>query len=232
MKWVDDIFSFVWGLYEWFYSLYYESRDIPIVGPVISRIFLAISNIIFDLLTPIAHFGDWVDDVADRLLKILSWDTIKSLIKVWLSGIETIITWFPDWAKHIRQVISDWWSSVSSTVQGWISSAVQVVKDLITQVVKDLATLQSAWDSVKGKIPSIDAVISWWSNVTANILLIVNSWWGERLREVDTLINSKLKTWFPFYDDLVKLWSTITTFFTNPLDWLLDRFTDWFLGAE
>jgi len=49
---------------------------------------------------------------------------------------------------------------------------------------------------------------------------------------VGSLVESTLREWLPFYDDLSRLWTSIAEFIVDPWGYLTDRFVNWFLGPE
>lgn len=167
------------------------------------------------------YFSEDMEDFIDELGYILSWSSIRSLISSWLYGIENVIEWWSSWWTWIRQEVNWWWSSTQYTVQGWIASAVQGFNDLINSVETALNTLQAAWDD-------------FWTVILPNLLDItwLTSWWASKLLEIDTLINSWFLTWTPFWEGWLDVKDTVIEFFNDPLEWLWQRFLDWFLGPE
>lgn len=232
MKFIDDIFSWIWDrsvqLKDWADSIW---TWIPGHDWFHDRLYDA-ADLLWNLLTPIAHFGDLLDDWAERIKDILSWENIVAMILLWIPNLEDIRDWFLEVISNILAIVNSWWEAVSVIVQGWIAALGEALQALIDNLATLLANLQAAWDDFKTRIPTIDEIILWWSDWWAQILIPLTTWWNERLAEVNTLINDTIKTWFPFYDELVSLWSEITEFFTSPLDFLLDRFADWFFGPE
>jgi len=64
------------------------------------------------------------------------------------------------------------------------------------------------------------------------VLSFVNTWWSGAVLQVQGLINTAFlerDSWWAGWQD----WrDQVAEFFTNPLEFLLNRFTDWFLGPE
>lgn len=224
MRFIDDIFSLVWDLSDWFYSAYLEVKGWVWPFKYLAPILLTISDIFWDMVTPIAHLGDWVDDVADAIGDILSWRTIKDLILDWLPKLPATVTWFIDWVKNVLGVIGNWWEGVTPTVKGWIDVAKQALTEIIDAVKKSLAELQAAWDEFWDKL--LPVIWDWLNALTTELhnfftIILPTLITGKIALE---LIISVLKQWFPFYDDLVQLWENIKQFFADPEDWLYRAF--------
>ncbi len=209
-RFLDVIFSYVWDISDFFENARLVVHDWVWPFYLIETPLYWVSQVFWDLLTPIAHFGDWVDAVADKVSQILGPEGIISLLKTWLTYAEDAWNWILGAVQNVTSIIGTWWSSISLTVQGWIDIAKKSLLDLIDAVSKSLASLGEAW-----------------GNFTKTVLPTLAT-----IANVDDLVKSALKTWFPFYDALVSLWASIAEFFTNPFDFLLDKFTDWFLGKE
>ncbi len=210
MKWVDDIYSFVWDISDWFLSLYQSTKDIWLIGAPVSSIFYSLHNVFWSLLTPIAHFGDWVDDVATKVTNILTSDGILGLIKGWFPWIATFGDWIDNEWNRVRLNITNWWGPVSTTIQGLISTATE-----------GLSALKVAW----GNFFTVTLP-------TLFDLKYAEEWWKGKALDIGALIESRLKAWFPQYDTEAAQQPARISFFTSPLDWLLEKFTDWFLGKE
>ena len=73
----------------------------------------------------------------------------------------------------------------------------------------------------------IGGLRSLWDNFVTTTLPGLATWAG-----VGSLVESTLKEWLPFYDDLRRLWTSIAEFIVDPWGYLTDRFVDWFLGSE
>lgn len=232
MHFLDTIFSLVWDISDWFYNLYLNVPDWPIIRDWIKTPLLFISNRFWDLLTPIAHFNDWVHDVNNKVKSILSSVDIISLLRTWLTYAENAWNWVVNSWTNVRDIVDTWWSSASLTVQAWIEDAVSGVQTLVDQANIWLANLQAAWDDLKGRIPTLDEVVSWWTNWTGQVLAFVNTWWTGALLEVQGLINSAFverASWWAGWSDFR---DQVVTFFTDPVEFIWERATNWFLGPE
>ena len=162
------------------------------------------------LLTPIAHFGDWVDDVAAKVANILTWSTIWSYILSYVPNLVAIRDWFYNWWSNVRAVVADWWPTVVPTVQGWVNDAKQLAQALVANVQKELSSLHTSWDN-------------FWT-LTYPTLISKN--------DANALMDTKIKESEPFWKGWQDVKDNVVKFISSPLDWLLERFTDWFLGKE
>ncbi|KKL86587.1 hypothetical protein LCGC14_1943220 [marine sediment metagenome] len=165
-----------------------------------------------------------------QLAGFLDSSGVLALLSSWIAQAEAAWDWvrWADW--NVWDIVTAWWSSTILTVQGWIDTAIAGGQTLINQVASSLATLQSTWDNFwtltwPALVADLGGLRSSWDNFLVNILPTLASASG-----VQSLINSTLTTWLPFYDDLVNLWGEIALFFTNPLDYLAARLESWFWG--
>jgi len=179
-----------------------------------------------------SQLSAWADAAAKQLLSTLNWDTIRSYILSWLPGIETVASWFSIRWQWLLQGINTWWLSITPTIQAWIGIATQGID-----------ALKVAWDNFwRIVLPALQVELNLlrtaWSNFWTETLpdLVsfqwLRDWWHGTLKDVQELIFSQFKEWFPFYDDFVALWGDIKLFFVDPFEWLLSNFADWFLGKE
>lgn len=174
----------------------------------------------------------WVNDIQSKISNSFSWDTIWSYILSYVPNLPSLNAWFYSWWDNVTSVIASWWAATSVTVQGWISTATQYLNGVATawdnfwtnlwpQMMASFNALKLEWDNFRLVIIPQLLSFSW-----------LTTWWESKLLDVQGLIDSAIKTYFPFYDDLANLWADIAEFFTNPLEYLWKRFTDWFLGPE
>ena len=85
----------------------------------------------------------------------------------------------------------------------------------------NFTNLKAAWDTFW--TVTFPTLVSWaW----------LTTWWNSRLEDIQGLINSA----FTIREGLWTGWQDwrdkVVEFFTDPLEWLLAKFTDWFLGPE
>jgi len=232
MGFLTDIVYFFNDAADFFYDLYQETYDWIKPFKYVSNLFLFICYVFEDLAWAFRDFGDLIWDWKYEIEGILSWSTIRSYIRNWLPDLEDAIEWWWDWWDWVTDTVDEWWYSTKNTVQAWIDVAVEGLDTLkvawsdfwnitFPQWTSKLTTLRAEWDNfwtltLPGLVSQIDLGV----------------WWQSRLLDIDLLMDTKIKDWFPFYDSLSQLWDSVVEFMGGPLDWLEKKFTDWFLGAE
>ncbi len=206
MYFTDFIFRIVWEIADWFWWLYYESKDIPIVGSILSNIFYWIYKEIWNLLQPIAWIGDWMREVQDILYDVITLSFIQSLFKPLWDYLLEIGYWFENIWTHVYNIIEVWWDSTEATVKLWINEAVESAVALPSDLLAFLTAFRITW-----------------SNFTTITLPNLADWTG---------INNLLKTWFADYTPFWEGWQDwkgqVIEFFTDPLEWLYNRLDDFF----
>ena len=134
--------------------------------------------------------------------------------------------------QNVTSIVNDWWTTILPYIISYVDAAIE-----------GLAELKVAWCSFwKITFPNwttellrVGSELRDFFTITLPNLLTfswLGIWWCSRLLDIQNLIDSTVKDWLPFYDDLVELWNGIVEFFTDPLTWLERKFTDWFLGEE
>ncbi len=230
---------FLDSIIEWFYSLAVASWDAyqEVKGWVwplhlLSEPLYDLHWAFYNLYYYFGEFNEWLTWASDRINDILSiWD-IFSLTTTWRTYASAAWAWVLDAWWNVWDIVDSWWSTTSLTVQAWIDQAIYDVNTLGDQVVASLGDLRSSWeDFLTLTWPSMVADLGGlrvdFVNFLVNILPGLATWTG-----VNDLVESTMRSWFPFYDDLVIIWDDVAEFFTDPWEWLLSRFTDWFLGPE
>lgn len=211
-------FGTIAGFFNELY-LWAEERGWPI--NLTADFFWYIRYFFYKLEAQTIYFSEDMEDFIDELGNILSWSNIKSFIRGWLPYLEDAIDWFLSWTYWVGQKIDEWWSINYPTVQGWI--------DIATE---GLDSLKAEWNefwttTYPGFLSSFDELKAAWDNfwtVTFPDLvsnLDLEEWWNTKLKELLELVEDTI----PFY-------SSIVEFFNDPLEWLWQRFFDWFLGKE
>lgn len=203
---VDTIFSIVWSISDWFESLYNSTKNIWLVGEPVSNIFLAIHDLFWRLLTPTAHFHDWVYTVEQKIRDILNIDEILDVLSQPISWAERAYSWVQNAWQNIWNTVTDWWSTVKPIILDWIEEAKTFLKPLIDNTNKWLSNLQQSWDD-------------FWTQTFPTLA----DWAGT-----NNLIDSTLKSWFPWYDTLVSIKDEMFTFFADPQQYVYDKLDEFF----
>lgn len=220
MRFIDDIFSFVWDISGYFYNAQSEVRSWPWPFWYLYAPLYELHLAFWRLLTPIAHLGDWIDSTTTRVASILSEAQILSILSSWLGDAEDAFNWIRDAWTNVYNIVNTWWSTTSQEVGVWVQDAKNYAQTLVNNVLSTVNSLQAAWDSFRGKIPTIDNIIYWWGNWTGNVLSTVNTWWSDALLEVQGLIDSAFVTREQFWAGWQDWRDKVAEFFTDPEDWL------------
>lgn len=215
--------SFFWTIYHevsgWVWPFYHAAYY-----------FLQLSELCAWVSWKVADFGEWLDGFIAQVEGFLNWEAIRDFIISWFYWLEDLSAIFLYFWWNVWNVLTNWWADTSLLVQGWISEANAWLQSQINTLSWLLGNLQAAWDSFKGKIPSIDEIIAWFVDWWGNVVAAVINWGAITALQIQSLIESTIKSWFPFYESLAVLWDTVAEFITDPLEWLWARFLDWFLG--
>ena len=118
--------------------------------------------------------------------------------------------WVTNAVQNITDTIGDWWLVAQTTVQGWIAAATE-----------GLADLKVAWST-------------FWSVTLPTLVDFawLTTWWTSRLTDIGNLIDSAFTLRSGLWEGWQEARTNVSNFITTPLDWLWERFTDWFLGRE
>ena len=222
---LNSVASYLYGIYQqasgWIWPF-----------SAVAPLFYYLSSLFGTLALLFSYFITLVNNLISRVAEILSWNMIWELIQSYVPNLTQIRDWFYSWWYYVSSVVISWWEATGVTVQGWINIAVQPFNTLLTawnnfwnslwpQLVGSFYSLRSAWENFW--LVTLPTLVSYtW----------LGTWWVSRLLDVMGLIDSSLRSYFPNYDELVRLWGSIAEFAANPLEYLWQRFADWFLGPE
>ena len=170
----------------------------------------------------------WYDDVTAKIVNVLSLDQILAYFQTWISYATDAWSWVVNAWSNVTSIIDNWWSSAQYTVLAWIEEAKQWALTQIATLEDTVSYVIAWWNEFYPKIPTIDEILAWFSDWWAKILAPLTSWWNEKLLEVRSLIESEIRDWLPFYDELTTLWGDIKLFFADPLQWAYDKLDEWF----
>ena len=191
---------------EFFYDAYQEVKGWPLGLDVLKYPLYGLYGVFKWLVEGFYEFYQWLNWAADRIDEILSWSNIRSLIRGWLSGIETALVWFRSWSTYVGQYIAEWWPTILPYILTYIDNAVEGLGDFA-------ATWNNFWNNI---FPTL---------VTFNWL---DTWWQSRLLEIDTLIGSWVTSFTPFWEGWQEVRSEVTDFFADPLQWFYDKLDEFF----
>jgi len=207
-------------LSEYFYDIYLEVNSWMAPFNYAAYLFYFASAMFSQLAWGFYDFSEWVYDTANKVKSILNWDTIWSYILSYIPNLEAIRDWFYDrWSWFTTQT-ANWWSETSTTVIGWIDAAKDWAWLWIDYLQTQANALSVRVNEAIALIPDVTELQAWYSNWWGNILGMLNSWWNERLLDVQSLIDSA----FLIRDDFWRGWQDwrdkVAEFFTDPEEWL------------
>jgi len=232
MSFMADIIDWLNEATNWFYGLYLDCYNSVWPLTLIARWFYELCLVCNNLAWAFYYFSSWVSEVASKITQVLSWSTIWSYILSYVPNLTQIRDWFYSWVTNVTNTISSWWSATSVTVRGWIDAAIVWLKDaastflnfwdnLWPQFVSSFNGLKSAWDNFwKVTLPDLVSFDWLWS------------WWNSTIDDVQGLINSAFAARQSFWEGWQDMRTSVLKFFEDPLEWLWERFADWFLGPE
>ena len=126
-----------------------------------------------------------------------------------------------------RPSSTTWWSSARLTVQAWIDEAKRITLSQIDAVRITLGHFEAVWDSFKGKIPTIDEVLLWFRTWRDKVIATTIAWGALTGRQVQDLLNSKVKELEPLWKGWQDMREQVVEFFGDPGKWFFDRIEGW-----
>ena len=232
MSVIDWIAELCFDIADWFEDAYFivDSWISPFnnLAPPFAAVFQIFNSIGYYF----AVFSGWVNAATAKLQDILSIDTIKYYLQTWIDYATIAYNWVVNSLLYITYTITDWWDATQDTVSAWIDTVKEWAAAQINDLAITLAPVITWFNNFQSHIPSLNQILQWFTNWWTNILYNITDWWKERLLDIKTLFNSWALDLAPFWEGWQEIRETVFNFLNNPLDWLLDKFTDWFLGVE
>jgi hypothetical protein len=232
MSWMNSIVSWLKDIEGYFYDAYLEVYGWIYPFWLLSYPVLYASRGFGWLAYYFSLFNNWLVWAQGEMDKVLGWSTIWSYILSYVPNLVQIKDWFYSWATNVTNTVNSWWSATQATVQGWISTAVQPFNSMLTAWsnfwnntwpgwVSSFNTLKAAWDN-------------FWSYTLPNLVSFtwLGTWWDSRLTDVQGLINSGFTARQSLWSGWQDIRTSVLTFFQDPVEFIWDRFTEWFLGPE
>ena len=186
----------------------------------------ALSYLNWDIFAWHVYVGDAVESAIDWVVEWLNeaitwaleaWNKAQA---AWDKAVEVGKALWSDFLREISQVwdiIQTWWSDLGD----WWSTKVTWIRDLI-DAAQDW--LRSLIDDIRS---GLDQLGVWWDNFTRDILPSL----ATRF-DITQAISAFMEQWKDLFEGWEAFKNSIVDFFSDPLEWLWDRFTDWFLGPE
>ena len=189
---------------------------------------VAFSNITFYF----SQFNDWIDDVAKKISTFLTELDLTQWFKPWIEKILDAWNWFLTRWGWFWQSAGEWWGTVIPTVKGWIAIATEGL-DALKVAWGNFWTI--SWPQWMGQFETLRASWNNFWTITFPTLVSFNwltTWWSSRVADIQNLIDSAFTTRTSFWAGWQDLRDNVVEFFSDPLEWLWARLTDWFLGPE
>lgn len=228
MWFLDQIVSWLGSARDSLYSAYLEVRGWIWPFHHLSTPLYNIYTAFYYLTIYFSYFNDWVEDTATKLTTILSYANITSYFSYYFDAATNAWTWVVNAVSNVTSIINSWWSSAQYTVLAWIDNAKYWLQTQINSLNVWVSNLQASINELLALIPSMSEIIAWFSNWWSLILAQIISWGGLPAALIQDLINSTLRLWFPFYDELASLWNNIRDFFADPLGWIYNKLEEFF----
>lgn len=194
------------------------------------------------------HFGDAIESAIDWII-----DLINGIIE----NVQAIVAWLDEF----RQEVVDLFTIITEEIAAFFEDPGGYLKDIFETVILPWAEEHIPWiitvvdwvTNFAGELELFFAdpggYIKEWFEVSVLPWLEENVPWVITILEWVTNFKEELELFFSDptsyirdkletseWGDLFTTWEdfryAIVEFFQNPFDWLLDRFTDWFLGKE
>jgi len=226
MWWLEQIITYLSQVRDWFLDAYYEVSGWVYPFNNLATPLYWLYHAFFYLAFHFGSFNAWVDDAASKIAAILNFDNLYSYFRTYFDYAVNAWNWVFNAWNNVIAITGDWWNSTQLIVQSWIASAQQFLQTQINGINTLLASIQASVDNLLSNLPTLNEIISWWSNWWGNTLANLGSWWNDRLYDVQGLINSAFvereSLWAGWQDFRGK----VVEFFTDPWGWLYDRFDD------
>jgi hypothetical protein len=232
MSFMSSIISALNSCSDYCYQIY-----VKVIGWVwpfweAAGLFYQLSVLFATLAWQFYDFSNWVSDVQSKVLAILNWSTIWSYILSYVPNLTQVRDWFYSWWSNVTSVITSWWSATQYTVQVWISTAVQPFNSMLTAWNNFWNSTWPAWVSSFNSLKS--AWDNFWRYTLPNLASFdaLEDWWNGRVGDLQGLINSAFTVRASLWQGWQDMRDNVVEFFTDPVEYIWERFTDWFLGPE
>lgn len=224
---LNNIAAWLANIAGWFWWLYINTQG-DIFWGWTSMLWRILADVFDELSFAFILFRDWLMNVANEIATFLDARSILDLLFIPIKWALDAWAWVELAWTNVWQIVNAWWGTMSSTVQGWIDVAKEFLEELINMAQVGVNLLMGWVDSFSNiTLPTLAT----WTGVTGliddfltdHIIPFFATWSG-----VGDLIESAIKSWFPFYDELVSLWSEIQEFFTDPPQYVYNKLDEFF----
>ncbi|MBA7578925.1 hypothetical protein ES708_20791 [subsurface metagenome] len=183
------------------------------------------------LVTMVNDVKSWarteINNAVENITQVVTniYDYSRTTINNITEYITEVITNIYDYSRTTINNITEYVTNVYNNVYDYTQTIINNITENVSNFITNINDYTQT--TINNITETITQLIDW-----EKVTLFLNDWRDNFLPDFDSLINSTLQLWFPFYDDLVELWNSIAEFFCDPLDWLKDRIEVWFWGGE
>lgn len=232
MWFMTYIIQYLGQVRDFFYDAYLEVRGWVWPFHYLSTPLYQIYSAFVYITYYAQSLDDWLVWSQDLVQNILDWNTIWSYILSYVPNLQTMSAWFSNWASYVVTMVEAWWDQAQYTVRAWIDQAVGGLEDIA-------GTWSTFWNDIwPDLLTTVNSLKSGWSDFwTYTLPTLISSsglatWWAGRISEVAQLIDSAFNARSGLWAGWQEMRASVVTFFQDPLEWLWERFADWFLGPE
>jgi len=219
-------------IYVWLFYRYIEFNTFPYPLSYLSTPFQRLADFFYTLCARFYDFDLWVSSVADKLSRVFDINQIIAYVQTWIDKATNSWDWVVNAWSNVIEIVDSWWLNAQSTINYLIDQASQFVLARVNDLSNIVSSIVTWWNDFKSKVPTLDELLSWFSNWWDNVLTNISQWWKERLIDISSLFNSWLLSLSPMWEGWQDVRQSVFAFINDPFKWLLDRFADWFLGRE
>lgn len=185
---------------------------------------------------------NWVKNAFWNVWEVINtwWETKRSevlgIVNAALGGVveAAINAW--NWVKNAWwntwDIIDNWWSVKQWDVKALISSAVEWLEN-IGQTFNNFWT--NLWPALVAEFNNLKSAWgNFWSVTLPRLVSFdqLESWWQSRVKDVQGLLNTTTRELARLSEGWLDMRQQVVTFFADPVEFIWQRFTEWFLGAE
>lgn len=190
----------------------------PSLESFLSKLKFTIINWDIDVGGPIEAAVDWllgpINVVADWISSVIAWledliQEIKDFISLAREKFNEITVFISNFFHNVGDTITEWWGGVIDTVKEWVNTAKEFVLDVVENLKKTVDKLDVAWDNFWTKtFPTLASKF-----------------------DVSDMIQNAFLEWKDVLNFVSIMRAEIMEFFSNPVEFVWNQFTDWFFGG-
>lgn len=203
-----------------FYYIYFEVYDWPWLPELVPKFFYSISELFFTFAANFYTLWQWLEAATHLIPKFFDLREIFDFFSHFIQQMVDAFVWIYTVLGGLGSILAIWWSYTQVAVVSWIDAVRDYLQSQLNYLTGWLASLQVVWDEFKSRIPSLDIILSWFTNWWGNILVNLTMWWDERLLDIQSLIDSAFLLREGLWAGWQDIRDKVTEFFTDPEDWL------------